>query len=78
MHEVIVIAVAAGKRCAPCEALKEWLDDKGVSYKTMSVQEAINEGWNVSLITALPATIIDGRVLIGLQFKKIKKILGLP
>ena len=79
------ITVFSTTHCPSCQTLKRWLDQRGIAYEAVNVEE--EPARQAELIEKsgsflVPVTIIslaDGReeIIQGTQYGRIKSILGL-
>jgi glutaredoxin-like protein NrdH len=71
--------------CSHCRDTKEFLNQCGVAYKCINVDELVPEERNKVLMElkelspecAFPTIIIGDKVIVGLQKKEIKEVLGI-
>lgn len=61
--------------CAPCVALKKWLNHKKIQYEVKDVDEAgvLDELIKLTGQMSVPVVKIDNRVVVGLDYGSIMK-----
>lgn len=74
VHEVIVYSSTG---CPHCEKVKAQLKDWGIEYeeRNASVHKQYFDELRERKIMGTPATLIDGKLVLGFQLKKFKKLL---
>ena len=66
--------------CPWCKKVKQFLSDNGIKYQEMNVAEdkaAREEMANATHQLSIPATLIEGEVVIGFNEKALKEKLGI-
>lgn len=74
------VIVYSSKGCPYCEKLKTALHEWGIEYeeRNVSVVKDYHEQLKEKKIIGTPATLINGKLILGFQEKKFRKALGLP
>ena len=73
------ITVYSTQTCPWCYKAKEFLKEKGVSYKDVDVgadQEAANEMVEKSGQMGVPVIDIDGKIIVGFDKEELEKVLA--
>ncbi|MFK9089907.1 FAD-dependent oxidoreductase [Bacillus salipaludis] len=75
-HEVIVYSSTG---CPYCEKVKSFLKDRGIEFeeRNASVHKEYFDQLKERKIYGTPATLINGKLVLGFQEKKLNKLLGL-
>lgn len=75
----IEIIVYSSTGCPYCEKVKTFLNDWGFSYeeRNVSINKEYFDQLQAKKIFGTPATFINGKLALGFQEKKLKKLLGL-
>lgn len=75
-HEVIVVYTSNG--CTYCEQVKTFLKEQGIEFeeRNASIHNEYLDELKKKKIYATPATFINGKLVLGFQEKKFKKLLG--
>ena len=63
------VKVYSSVSCSPCRTLRYWLDKKGVAYKLYDIED--------SAYRIAPTTLVNGLMIEGLQFSRLKEALAL-
>ncbi len=73
------IIVYSSTGCPYCEKVKTFLKDHGFSYeeRNASIHKEYFDQLKERKIYGTPATLIDGKLVLGFQEKKFNKLLGL-
>lgn len=73
-----MITVYATESCAPCTSLKKYLDRKGVEYRIFNADREPHASQLFQLVgrRIVPTTIVNGKVVIGLNYSAINKALN--
>ena len=75
-----VIKVYSTPTCPWCKKVKQFLTDNGLKYQELNVADdkaAKEEMINITHQLAIPATVIDGEIVIGYNEKALKEKLGI-
>ena len=75
-----IVKVYTTPTCPWCKKVKQLLNDNAVKYQEINVAEdkaAREEMANTTHQLAIPATVIDGDVVIGFNEKMLKEKLGI-
>jgi glutaredoxin 3 len=75
-----VVKVYSSPTCPWCKKVKQFLEANSIKYQDVNVAEdkaAREEMANVTHQLAIPATVIDGDVVIGFNEKALKEKLGI-
>lgn len=76
MSNVIIYST---KACAFCKTEKQWLDSLGVKYTSKMVDEdasAMDELTALNVGSAVPVTVIDGKIIRGFNRPAIQSALA--
>ncbi len=74
------VTVLSTPTCAHCMALKKFLDEKGIKYKTIDVSsdmKAQKEMIERTSQTTVPVVYIDDEVVVGFDIKRISELLNI-
>jgi glutaredoxin len=74
------VVVYSGPGCAPCEQVKRFLTERGVSYDVRNVRD--NRDYLMELrdlgYLSVPVTVIRGQVIKGFDLEKLEAALVRP
>lgn len=75
-HEVIVYSSTG---CPYCEKVKNYLKEHNIEYeeRNVSIHKEYFDQLRERKIFGTPATLIDGKLVLGFQEKKLNKLLGI-
>ncbi len=74
------ITIYSTKSCPHCNNLKAWLDEQGISYKTLDVGKdmaAAREMIDLTGQRGVPVIVIDGTVVVGFDRRRIESLLSI-
>lgn len=73
----MTLTIYTGALCAPCKALKRYLDYKGVAYTEKPTEEPANaqEALSISGVTMVPVVRIDDEVVVGYNLPRLAQLL---
>ncbi|MDV0443199.1 FAD-dependent oxidoreductase [Methanorbis rubei] len=74
------ITIYSTKNCPHCNNLKQWLDEKGISYRSVDVGKDVDAAREMIDLTGqrgVPVIVIDGEVVVGFDRRKIEPLLSI-
>lgn len=72
-----MVKVYSRTTCAPCQTLKYWLDKNNIEYTVIDVDENPEEYAKLG-VAMVPATEVNGHIVMGLNYAAIKGHLEEP
>ncbi len=78
MNQMEDIVVYSGIHCAPCEAVKSYLKQKGLHYteKNINTDKAARQELRDMGMTSIPVTVIGDHRIQGFDKEKLEAALG--
>lgn len=72
-----MITIYSSDTCAPCSSLKKYLDRKKVEYRVFDADREphTSQLWQLTGRKVVPTTIVNGRVIVGLNYSAIAEAL---
>lgn len=72
-----MVKVYTKSTCAPCMAVKRWLQRRGVAYEEKDVSEPTNaaEAYKLSGYSIVPVVVIGAEVIAGLNYGRLASLL---